>query len=247
MANTIVSLFDDGGEAQRLVRELTTAGFDQGSVNTITSNSGDVSNTLRSASVPQDAASVYERGVKGGGTLVTLRVEDDEVDRAMAIINRYNTVDIDERSTQSAGSTTSDLGRTSAQGEAVIPVVEEQLNIGKRQVERGGVRIYSHVTERPVEETVTLREERVHVERHPVNREVTDADAAALREGSFEVTTQAEEAVVAKQARVVEEVVVGKEAGERTETVRDTVRRTEVEVDETGTDKTARTKRATNR
>ena len=96
------------------------------------------------------------------------------------------------------------------------------------------MRVRTRVIEKPVEEQVRLREERVRVERRPVNRPVTEADLAAFREGTIEITERAEVPVVDKQARVVEEVAVGKEVGERTETVRDTVRRTEVEVDEKG-------------
>ena len=117
------------------------------------------------------------------------------------------------------------------QGETVIPIVEEELAVGKRTVQSGGARIHTYVTERPVEESVTLHEERVTVDRRPVDRAVTDADMA-FGEKSFEVTETAEEAVVGKTARVVEEVVVGKTATDRTETVRDTVRRTDVEVEE---------------
>jgi uncharacterized protein (TIGR02271 family) len=116
--------------------------------------------------------------------------------------------------------------------QAVIPIVEEQLQVGKREVERGGARVHTRVVETPVQENVQLREEHVTVERHAVDRPVTNADATAFQEGVIEVRETAEEAVVAKQARVVEEVVVGKEATERTETVRDTVRRTEVEVEQ---------------
>ena len=101
---------------------------------------------------------------------------------------------------------------------AVVPVVEEELR----------------VVERPVEEVVRLREERVNVERRPVNRAVTDADLNAFREGSFELRERSEEAVVDKTARVVEEVAVNKEVAERSETVRDTVRSTDVNVEETG-------------
>ncbi len=126
-------------------------------------------------------------------------------------------------------------GGAQAQGEVTLPVIEEEIRIGKREVERGGVRVSSHVTERPVEQTVTLREEQVNVERRPVDRAVTQADAAAMKEGTFEVTTMAEEAVVAKQARVVGEVVVSKDATERQETVRDTVRRTDVDVEQLDT------------
>ena len=106
-------------------------------------------------------------------------------------------------------------------------------------MQRGGVRVFSHVTERPVEETVQLHEEHVNVERHAVNRPVTAADAA-FKEESFELRETAEEAVIAKQARVVEEVVVGKTATDRTETVRDTVRRTDVEVEQLNTQHTPR-------
>ena len=119
---------------------------------------------------------------------------------------------------------------------AAIPVVEEEIAVGKRDVERGGVRVRTEVEERPVQEQVNLREEHVRVERRPVDRPATEADInRAAQSGTIEVREKAEEAVVAKTARVVEEVVVGKEATQRTETVRDTVRRTDVEVEETGT------------
>jgi uncharacterized protein (TIGR02271 family) len=125
-----------------------------------------------------------------------------------------------------------------AQGETVIPIVEEELAVGKRQVQSGGARIHTYVTERPVEETVTLHEEHVTVDRRPVDRAATDADMA-FGEKSFDVTETSEEAVVGKTSRVVEEVVVGKTATERTETVRDTVRRTDVDVEDlTDTDTT---------
>ena len=120
------------------------------------------------------------------------------------------------------------------EGEVKVPVVEEQVQVSTRQVRRGGVRLYTRVTERPVEETVRLREERVTVERHPVDRPASEADLAAFKDRTIEVTETAEEPVVSKQARVVEEVVVDKEVAEHTETVRDTVRHTEVEVEPIG-------------
>jgi uncharacterized protein (TIGR02271 family) len=114
-----------------------------------------------------------------------------------------------------------------------VPVVEEDLAVGKRVVQRGGVRIYTHVTEQPVEESVTLREERAHVERRDVDRPASEAElATAFKEGSVEIQETAEEPVIEKQARVVGEVDVGKDVSERTETVKDTVRRSEVEVED---------------
>jgi uncharacterized protein (TIGR02271 family) len=116
-------------------------------------------------------------------------------------------------------------------GEVRIPIVEEEIHVETRRVEGGGVRIYSHVTEQPVEQQVHLRDERVTVERRPVDRPASERDLAAFKEGTIEVAETHEEAVVAKQVRVVEEVVVEKDVRERTETVRDTVRRTEVDVE----------------
>lgn len=113
-----------------------------------------------------------------------------------------------------------------------IPIVEERLRVGKRQVEHGHVRVRSYVVETPVQEQVTLREERVQVEREPVDRPLTAADKADFQERTIEATESAEEPVVSKEARVREEVRLRKEAQERTETVSDTVRRTEVEVDD---------------
>jgi hypothetical protein len=81
-----------------------------------------------------------------------------------------------------------------------------------------------------VEEAVRLREERVTVERRPVDRPATEADFAAADKEVVELTETAEEPVVSKRARVVEEVVVQKEVAEHTETVRGTERRTDVDV-----------------
>ncbi len=120
--------------------------------------------------------------------------------------------------------------RTDMTGQETLPVVEENLVVGKREVDRGGVRIYSHVVEEPVSADVTLRDETIQVERRPVNRAATAAD---FNPGTrtMEVRAMGEEAVVGKTARVVEEVFVGKDATERTEAIHDSVRRTEVEVE----------------
>lgn len=115
-------------------------------------------------------------------------------------------------------------------GQAVVPVVEEQVSVGKREVSKGGVRVETRVTEKPVQAQVNLHEEHVNVERRPVNRAVAGADAAAFKEGTIEVAETAEEAVVTKTARVVEEVVINKTGHDRTETVHDTVRKTDVDV-----------------
>jgi len=115
--------------------------------------------------------------------------------------------------------------------EGQLDVVEEQLEVGKRAVEKGGVRVTRTVEERPVEEKVNLRDEHVNVERRPANRPITAADDRAFTEGTIEVTETQEQPVVSKTARIIEEVVINKDVNERTETVRDNVRRSDVNVE----------------
>jgi len=118
-------------------------------------------------------------------------------------------------------------------GDEVIPLAEEQIEVGKRKVDRGTTRVRRYVVEKPVEQKVTLQGERVTIERrHPAGS--TAAAGGAFEERTVEVRETEEVPVVEKKARVVEEVAVRKEATERTETVKDTVRREEVEV--TGND-----------
>jgi len=135
-----------------------------------------------------------------------------------------------------------DSTRTGSAGrEEQIPIVEEQVNIGKRSVERGGIRVRSYVVETPVEEQVRLRDETVTVERRPggLVEGSSEVPADAFRERTIEVTETDEEAVVSKTAHVRETVVVRKDVEERAQSVRDTVRRTEVEIEDTR-DKDAR-------
>jgi uncharacterized protein (TIGR02271 family) len=155
------------------------------------------------------------------------------------------------RTSESATSTGTGLGAASmgaasmggasqrtTSGDEVIPIAEEELHVGKRDVSHGRVRIRSYVVERPVSEQVSLREEHVEVERRPVSGTTQTGTISGdpFQERTIEVEERSEEAVVSKEARVVEEVVVRKEAEQRTETISDTVRRTEVDVeDERGT------------
>jgi len=167
-------------------------------------------------------------------TTTATRAADTVTTPAQPIASTANRVDA---ATNRAGVT------ANRQGETVLPVVEEQLEVGKREVQRGGVRVYTHITEQPVQEQVNLTEQHINVERRPVDRPISPNDMAAFKEGSIEVTETAEVPVVNKQARVVEEVVVGKETTQRTETVQDTVRRTDVEVEQlAGSEHTSRSR-----
>ena len=125
--------------------------------------------------------------------------------------------------------------------EEVIPVVEESIRIGKRDTSHGRVRVRAYTVEEPVSESVDLREERVEIERRPVDRAISGADAA-FQDRTLEAEEYREEAVVQKEARVVEEIGLRKTAETHRETISDTVRRTEVEIedDRDGLDATRR-------
>jgi stress response protein YsnF len=118
--------------------------------------------------------------------------------------------------------------------DATVQRVEENLEVGKRTVERGGVRVRSRIVERPVEEHIRLREEHVNVERTPVDRPLGQNEMANFQEREIELTERSEVPVVNKEARVVEEIRVSKDVEERQETVRDNVRSTEVDIENLG-------------
>lgn len=203
---------------------------------------------------------VYEEGIRRGGHLLTADVEDEYVDEAMLILENSDGIDLNRRAQEWraegwTGATTAqsiaaqsepnagvsaNAPASRAGSEEAIPVVQERLRVGKREVNRGGVRVRSYVVEEPIEEQVNLREERVDVERRPVGQRLRPGAADdLLQDRTIEMTESAEEAVVSKDAEVTEEVVVRKFEGERTEGVSDTVRRTEVEVEDTRGDKDA--------
>jgi len=190
----------------------------------------------------------YQEAVRRGNTVVCVTAPRGQVDQAVEIMNSAGAVDIDrhvERYRQTGYERYDEKAPAYSHDEAVaerekfrgsneggsVPVIEEELQVGKRAVRRGGVRVYSRVVEQPVEESIELREERVTVDRRAADRPVERGELSGLRDQSIEVQEVTEEPVVQKRARVREEVVVGKETKTRTEKVRDTVRRTEVEVE----------------
>lgn len=139
----------------------------------------------------------------------------------VASADSYNETDMD---IASSPDDRGDLNRS-------IPIIEEEAQIGKREVERGGVRLRSRIVERPVEESLRLREEHVTVDRTATNRPASPSDFESFKEGEIEVRERSEVPIVNKEARVVEEINLRKDVREREETVRDTVRKTEVDVD----------------
>ena len=211
--------------------------------------------------MPESDVHHYAEGWQRGHAMLVVRPRPEQRERVIEILEQSNPIDFDARTEEwrqagwsgtyagqpasaaaerapSAGqpattAPTREAGTPVRAGqEEVIPVVEEQIRVGKREVGRGSVRVRSYIVERPVHEQVQLREETVRVERHPVDRPVSTVPEDAFQERTIEVTAVGEEAVIAKEARIVEEVAIRKDEVERTETVEDTVRRTEVKVED---------------
>lgn len=107
---------------------------------------------------------------------------------------------------------------------------EEEVRVGKKQVEGGEYVIGKHVETQHVEQPVTLKREEVVIERRPVTAD-TPADPRTMGSGEVRVPLTHEEAVVEKRPVVKEEIVVGKRVVEDQETVETDVRREEFDID----------------
>jgi stress response protein YsnF len=173
---------------------------------------------LTKLGVPESEAHYYAEGVRRGGILVTVAAESDaQAQTAVTVMQRHGAVDIDQRATEWKkqgwkGRFDADVAQSATERtetERTIPATQEELVVGKRNVQQGGVRVFSRVIDRP-------------------------ASGTTFREQSFELRESAEEPVVEKRARVAKEVKVGKKKSKSKQTVQDTVRTTDVEVERTG-------------
>jgi uncharacterized protein (TIGR02271 family) len=252
----ITGFFDKRSNATEAIDHLVEEGIPRTSIrlmpenetaSTSTTGSYDISrdekgfwDSLRDFFFPEEDRYTYAEAMNRGSIMVSVTVDEVQTVRVEDILNGHNTVDIDEREaswrqegwTGYAGTTSASAGRKTPGEDEAIPVVEEQLKVGKRQVSGGRVNVRSYVVETPVSEQVSLRDETVRVERRPVDQPVTEVNSAAFQPRTIETEERHEEPVVAKEARVKEEVVVAKTAEQHTETVKDKVRRTEVEVND---------------
>lgn len=191
---------------------------------------------------------IYERRAAAGNTILSVTIVDDsKIHQAVEVLDSHHPLEIDERTEEVAGAVerSASVNQSASAGpvggpsysrvgsvqgaEEVIPLAEEQIEVGKQKVERGTTRVRRYVVETPVEREVTLHGERVTVERR---RPMTAGapGAGAFEERVVEVRETEEMPVVQKTAHVTEEVAIRREATERTEKVRDTVRREEVEI-----------------
>lgn len=248
MTKIVVAVYEKAEQAEQTAQQLANLGIAQHEMSVLSGQGGsspagllgdaqsgkDLVRKLVQSGIPQDQAELYTQGVEHGLSFVVARVENDRAEEAGEIMERQPLVDIEARAEQWAG-------RREAAQEETAQAIEEELHVGKRQTRGGRVRLHTSVEELPVEERIRLREEEVHVERRAVDRPVSPEEAKkGFEERSVEISATVERPVVSKEARVVEEVAVGKTAQEREEVVRDTVRRSKIEIeDETRADKKA--------
>jgi stress response protein YsnF len=257
MKQTVFGIFDKQSDAQNAVKRLVDDGFSHGLIDVHSTRSdaatGTADNTANRNNDSNDGiggffsnlfgsdndeASTYS-DVARRGTVVTVHAtSEDEAERAARVLDKFGAIDANERAMKyrQEGRTGADHRETTGNDKS-IPVIEEQMEVGKREVETGGVSIRSRIIERPVEEHLRLREEHVSINRNPVDRPATEADFRNFKEGEAEMTEHSEVPVVNKESRVVEEVNLKKETRERDQTIKDRVRETDVDVKKTQKDK----------
>lgn len=178
--------------------------------------------------VDDDYATEYNKAIQGGGVLLTVRAPKDDADRIEALLDQYS-------SDYSASYNRAGTGAavTGSDNREALKLAEEEVAIGKRQVSDGVVRLRRYTVEDEVAEDVSLFEQHADVFRTAVDEPayLSDVDWS---EKTIEVEESHEVPTVSKTARIKEEVGVRNETSERVETVKDTVRRQEVEVEQTG-------------
>ena len=230
MTSTVTAIFRTEQIADHVRAEIAKLGVSDSHITVAGGSDG--AREVDYMNLPDDEATTYKRAVAENHYVVSADVDDEKVDPVAEIMRHPEQgVDIDAYETEYR--TTPDYERDTAAHAETIELAEERMAVGKRDVNRGTTHVRTYVQEVPIEERVRLREEHVNVERRQTGeRVVSGAEADKLfQERDIEVTERGEEAVVAKEAVVTEEVVVSKDVDTREEVVRDTVRKTEVDVD----------------
>lgn len=268
---TVLATFDDTTAAQSAVDQLLAQGFPRESIHLQSGSTGRASVEQNTAGTPAETgmmakvehfftslfssddeshAGQYAEAIRRGSTVVAVDANDDgEVSKAQAVMQKLGTVDLDDRAAhwKSKGWNGFDPNASPMTDDEMaferdsVPVVQEDLAVGKRTINVGGLRVVKRVTETPVSQMINLRQEKATVTRTPVDRPATEADFQNFKPGTFEVRETAEEAVIGKTARVVEEVSIGREVTNREENVSETLRRTGVDVERIPGDRAAST------
>jgi stress response protein YsnF len=225
MPTSVIGLFEDQDTARKVVDALTQAGYNEDAVEILADTGVDnVVERLVEAGYDEDKARGYGKALETGGALIVADVDDDKADAALETMRKFEVLTLEallERSGKQQGEQTEKA-----------QVIEEELEVGKAAT-TSGKRLKTEVSEREVQETVALKEEKVDVERSRVGRTLKPEEAnKAFGERTVEVTATTEKPVVSKKAQVVEEVALSKQSGQREETVSGTVRRQDVTIEE---------------
>jgi uncharacterized protein (TIGR02271 family) len=224
MTTTVIGVFEPDS-VRKVTQDLMNAGFGGRDIDVIEGEEREIVSEIVGRGYDEVDAKGFAKAVKRGKKLLATKAPDTQVDRVVQIMERHES-DADE------GKAQEETKNSRSERTESVPVIEEELEVEKRKVARGGVRLTSTVHEQPVEETVRLREEQVETERRPVDRRLSEDEAeAAFQDRTIEMNETTEELEVSKEARVVEEVALRKTVQEHEEQVKDTVRRTEVEVE----------------
>lgn len=224
MTTTVIGVFEPDS-VRKVTQDLVKAGFGDRDIDVIEGEEREIVSEIVGRGYDEVDAKGFAKAVKRGKKLLATKAPDTQVDRVVQIMERHES-DADE------GKPQEETKNSRSERTESVPVIEEELEVEKRKVARGGVRLTSTVHEQPVEETVRLREEQVETERRPVDRRLSEDEAeAAFQDRTIEMNETTEELEVSKEARVVEEVALTKTVQEHEEQVKDTVRRTEVEVE----------------
>jgi len=256
MTKTIVAIYNNKEQAQNAKEQLLKEGF-AGSDIDVSAGRSNAENTYEEESGisrffknlfgdSDDRSERYSRVAAQGYVVTVYTHSNEDAQRASNLLDQYGAIDVDEsydkqltdsdrydrKSNKSYNTTNDNLVDDVNDSNRVIPVIEEDISIGKREVTTGGVRLRSRIIEKPVEENLRLREERIHIERNQVDRPATEADLNNFRNTTVEVTSNAEIPEIQKTSRVVEEVSLEKEVSHRDEIVRDKVRKTQVDVED---------------
>jgi len=237
--NAYRSVLDTGVSEDRVRLSNPEGSQAPGPAGAADSDGGSFWDWLFGSDVPEDDRRRYQSHMARGGTAVSVFVDTsstENLERVEELLERYNPVEMHDENVEDSTAAVSGAARTTtgqagnaAQGaerEQVIPLPEEELKVGKRATETIK-RIRTYVVEEPVQKDVQLRDERTVIERRPA----TGAAPGQPMEREYEVRELHEVPVVQKDVRVGEELVVRKEATERTERVDDTVKKTKVDID----------------
>src|SRR5437763_801085 len=248
----ITAFFDNRSAADRATEKLAALGIPRDQIRLVPGRESTQPEgqqhikgfweSLADLFMPDEDRYTYAEGLRRGGYLISATVNEDMYQPALDVLDDEGTINMGQREAlwrtegwkgyQGAGSIRGSQPTASGSStEERIPVVEEKLRVGKRDTSHGRVRVRSYVVEEPVSEDVRLRDEKISVERRPVDRPATGSEEP-FKDRSIEMDEHREEVVVSKEPRVKEEVIIKKKADERVEHVRDKVRRTDVKVED---------------